>query len=258
MSAGQIWIGCAGWTIPSAVRAQFPEAGTHLERYAQRFPSVEINSSFYRPHRPATYARWADSVPDEFRFSVKMPKAITHDSRLENVAPLLETFLDEYTHLGPKLGYLLIQLPPSLAWNKQRDVAFFKLLRGLTDVPACCEPRHATWFADDVSQVLEDYQITRVIADPSRQPHGNFSAPASPFAYYRLHGSPRMYYSNYEPAFLTQLADELRQHAQIGHDVWCIFDNTAAGHAASNALDLLRLLARTELDRKRPALRSVP
>jgi uncharacterized protein YecE (DUF72 family) len=80
----RIFIGCAGWSIARAHAQAFPEAGTHLKRYAQLLPAVEINSSFYRPHRPQTYARWAASTPQTFRFAVKLPRAITHTHRLRD------------------------------------------------------------------------------------------------------------------------------------------------------------------------------
>src|SRR6476620_454030 len=93
-------IGCARWALPKPYQSAFPAEGTHLERYASRFTAVEINSSFYRPHSPATYARWAASVPTDFRFSVKVPRAITHDQRLVATDVLLDVFLSEVTALG--------------------------------------------------------------------------------------------------------------------------------------------------------------
>ena len=89
----RIWVGTAAWNLPQAHRDAFPARGSQLERYAGRFPAVEINSSFYRPHRPATYERWAASVPDEFRFAVKMPREITHKRRLADVAEPLDSLL---------------------------------------------------------------------------------------------------------------------------------------------------------------------
>src|SRR4051794_26120937 len=99
-----IRVGTAAWTIPAAHRAGFPEGASQLARYAGRFPAVEINSCFYRPHRPATYERWAASVPDAFRFAVKMPREITHERRLADAAGPLERFLAEAGALGDKLG----------------------------------------------------------------------------------------------------------------------------------------------------------
>jgi uncharacterized protein YecE (DUF72 family) len=95
-------VGCAGWAIPSQHAHAFPAQGTHLERYAQRFTGVEVNSSFYRSHRPTTYARWAASVPDPFQFAVKMPREITHTRRLVEVTASLERFLTEVQSLGAK------------------------------------------------------------------------------------------------------------------------------------------------------------
>jgi uncharacterized protein YecE (DUF72 family) len=113
VSERRIYVGTAAWAIPKASQDAFPTEGSHLVRYANRFDSVEINSSFYRPHRLSTYQRWADDVPDHFRFAVKMPKTITHEGRLRNVADPLQRFLGEIAGLGGKLGPVLIQLPPA-------------------------------------------------------------------------------------------------------------------------------------------------
>lgn len=121
--ASGIYIGCAGWSLSSAVAAAFPAAGSHLQRYAAVLPAVEINSSFYRPHRPATYARWRDSVPENFRFAVKMPRAISHEHGLRDAEEPLDRFLAEAGMLERKLGCLLLQLPPSLQFvQTMRDI----------------------------------------------------------------------------------------------------------------------------------------
>ena len=126
-------IGTAGWSIPKQHAAAFPASGSHLERYAQRFNAVEINSSFYRPHRRATYERWAATVPEDFAFAVKAPRAITHDARLTDAEPALDRFLGEATGLGGKLGPLLFQLPPSFAFDPRTARAFLKMLRARHD-----------------------------------------------------------------------------------------------------------------------------
>jgi uncharacterized protein YecE (DUF72 family) len=109
-----ILIGTASWSLPRAEEEHFPGSGSHLERYAARFAVAEINSSFHRSHRPATWIRWRDSVPESFRFSVKMPKAITHTQGLRDAEALLATFLDEVSVLEKTLGAFLVQLPPKL------------------------------------------------------------------------------------------------------------------------------------------------
>ncbi len=118
-----------------------------MQRYSSRFPAVEINSSFYRPHRPATYAKWADSVAGDFRFSVKVPKQITHERRLIDCKGLVDEFLGQCSQLGGKLGCLLIQLPPSLAFEAAVAGAFFKALRDRYQGYAVLEPRHPSWLA---------------------------------------------------------------------------------------------------------------
>src|SRR5215207_10102592 len=119
-----IRIGTAAWSIPKEHAVLFPAAGSHLERYGAIFNAVEINSSFYRPHRTATYERWAASVPEDFRFAVKVPKSVTHERRLKDAGDLLDQFVSEVGGLGPKLGPLLIQLPPSLAFQEGVADAF--------------------------------------------------------------------------------------------------------------------------------------
>jgi len=237
-----LYIGCAGWALSSAVGMHFPDEGTHLERYAQVLPAVEINSSFYRPHRPATYERWRDSVPDDFRFSVKVPKAITHELRLRNVEPMLQQFLFEAAHLKEKLGCLLVQLPPKLAYEAESAGYFFTLLRALTEADIVCEPRHLTWFEPDASTMLASHGVGYVAADPRVAPLPE-SASAAHTVYIRLHGSPVMYHSEYPPEYIEQLAGKMERAAQAGKRVWCIFDNTASGAAVPNALSLLARLS---------------
>lgn len=242
-SYGRIFLGCAGWSISTAKQDRFPAEGSHLERYAAVFPAVEINSSFYRPHRAATYARWRDSVPAAFRFSAKLPRTITHQHRLRDAENELLPFLDAVHYLGSKLGCLLVQLPPSLQFVDSIARPFFENLRTLTTADIACEPRHASWFSAEVAAMFGDLSIARVVADPA------IVANPSPLhyertVYVRLHGSPEIYHSNYSDAYLDGLAMELVQHQKAGRCVWCIFDNTASGAAIGNALHVLDDLAR--------------
>src|SRR5688572_16969084 len=132
MRSGGPFVGTASWALPRDEQPNFASEGTHLVRYASRFNAVEINSSFYRPHRTKTYERWASSVPEEFRFSVKVPKAITHERRLRESEVLLDAFLAEAGGLGAKLGCLLVQLPPSFVFDHDDIASFFNALRERT------------------------------------------------------------------------------------------------------------------------------
>ena len=231
-------IGTAGWTLPKNVQTHFPGEGSHLARYARRFDAAEINSSFYRPHRPSTYTRWADSVPDGFRFCVKVPKAITHVQRLVGTEGALDAFLAESAALRDRRSCMLVQLPPSLAFEPAAAGAFLAALRSRYAGDAVLEPRHATWFEAAADALLVAHRIARVAADPARVPAAAEPGGWPQIAYWRLHGSPHMYRSSYGDAWLDALATRLRQAAAQAREVWCVFDNTTLGAAAANALSL--------------------
>jgi len=235
-----VYIGTAGWSVPREHGAMFPDTGTHLQRYAAQLSAVEINSSFYRPHQPQTYRRWAESVPSTFRFSVKIPKLITHVQRLQNCEALLDEFLAQCTQLGDKLGCLLIQLPPSLAYDAEVAAGFFRMLRQRYEGSVVLEPRHETWRA--ASGLLIEQRIARVAADPSPITGGGVASGWSGVRYWRLHGSPRIYYSDYELSRLQVLAAQIQASVRAGAETWCVFDNTAGGFATGNALSLQALL----------------
>ena len=232
-------VGTAGWSLPRQHRDAFPEEGTNLERYAGLLPAAEINSSFYRPHRPATYERWAASVPAEFRFSVKVPRVITHERKLADVGEPLDAFLAEAGALGDRLGCLLVQLPPSLRFDGEVAARFFAALRARHAGPVALEPRHASWFEPDVEELLVEHAISRVAADPARVPLAAETGGSGEVAYVRLHGSPRIYWSDYDAAYLDALAERLSALGRTAREVWCIFDNTASGAATGNAVALL-------------------
>ncbi|HEY6764669.1 MAG TPA: DUF72 domain-containing protein [Candidatus Sulfotelmatobacter sp.] len=238
-------VGCAGWTIPRECSASFSSEGSHLERYSRIFNCCEINSSFYRPHRKETWRRWAASVPEDFRFSVKAPRAITHESALRISQEILSTFLEQIKCLNGKLGPILFQLPPSLEFEQGYVRSFLRLLRGNFIGDVVCEPRHSSWFQEEADILLKDFRIARVAADPACVVAGSQPGGFPAFAYFRLHGSPRRYYSGYSNDFLNSLAVRMRDVGK-GSQAWCIFDNTAAGMAAQNALELT---SRLEKDR---------
>lgn len=234
-------IGTAGWNVPAKLRTQFPDADSALARYAEVLSGVEINSSFYRPHKRTTYERWAQCVPATFRFAVKVPKTITHLAKLIDVDDALAEFVDQVYGLGKNLGPLLVQLPPKLEFDVGVASAFFKRLRSLYDGQIVIEPRNATWFETQASDMLIEWRVARVAADPAKIPAALLPGGWEGLRYYRLHGSPRMYFSSYSPEYLTQLADGLHN---VNVDAWCIFDNTASAAAIENALYLIERLER--------------
>ena len=230
-------VGCAGWTIPKLAGPLFDTQGTHLERYSKVFNCSEINSSFYRSHKPETWERWAASVPDEFRFSVKVPKAITHDAKLNCTPAALSNFLGEIGFLREKLGPILVQLPPRFQFEHSVVYEFLSRLRESYQCEVVLEPRHITWFNHRANDLLKKFQVTRVAADPACVPSASEPGGKSNLVYFRLHGSPQRYYSSYDSRFLDALASKLR-HLRTESSIWCIFDNTASGAAIRNAMDL--------------------
>jgi len=234
--ADNVHLGTAGWNIRREHAHRFSGEGTHLARYASLFNAVEINSCFYRPHRFGTYERWAASVPENFRFAVKLPKVITHESRLAGATPALERFLSETSGLGAKLGPILVQLPPSFAFDAAIAASFFAELRERFNGDVAFEPRHESWFTDDVEAMLIEHRIARVAADPAKVPRAAEPGGYVRIVYMRLHGSPRIYYSAYPMEFLERVSRTIEEKTAQEICTWCIFDNTALGAATSDAL----------------------
>ena len=234
-------IGTAGWTIPREFADRLAGEGTHLQRYSRVFNCAEINSSFYRSHRLSTWQRWTESVPDGFQFSVKAPKTFTHVNALKVAPAELKRFLEEAGSLGTRLGPLLFQLPPKLAFDAVVSGRFLASLRANFNGPVVWEPRHPSWFAPKAESLLREFFISRVAADPAIVPEALHPGGSLDTIYYRLHGSPRKYSSPYSDEYLAQLAANLCTFR--AHEIWCIFDNTASGAALGNALELASLLS---------------
>ncbi len=232
-----MYVGTAGWTIPGDHADLFPADGTHLHRYARRFLCAEINSAFYRNHQRKTYERWAASVPEDFRFSVKLLREFTQTRRLRVPPGALREVVGDVMALGKKLGVLLVQLPPSLDFEPATATRFLGTLREIYPGPLAWEPRHPTWGGEHALRLLERHGVTKVRADPERCP--GILEPE--FRYLRLHGTPEIYRSRYPRTFLRKLA------CWLGPRDWCIFDNTALGYATLNALELQRALTEPKL-----------
>lgn len=228
--AERVFIGTAGWSIPRASAHHFDAGGTHLQRYARLLRCAEINSSFHRPHASATYAKWAGSTPPGFRFAVKLPRLITHDQKLRRARLPLERFLQESAGLGTKRGPLLVQLPPSLSFDARVAARFFDVLRERYVGSVVCEPRHQTWFSAAADALLVQYRVARVAADPPTAPGAELPGGWNGIVYFRLHGSPRKYWSRYSTEYIEALARALRV-ATASAEAWCVFDNTASGAA---------------------------
>ena len=236
-----IFVGTAGWSIPRDVADRFAERGTTLERYAAMFRAAEINSSFHRPHRISTWQRWRDSVPADFRFSVKLPKQITHARKLVDCGTELGEFLRQAQTLGPKLAVLLVQLPPKLSFDAAVARNFFSALISAAGAAVVCEPRHVSWFTEEASSLLDRLGVARVGADPAVCEAASRPGDWGGLSYWRLHGSPIIYRSSYHDR-VADYAMQLVNEAAAGRHVWCIFDNTASSAGTSDAVALMDAL----------------
>jgi uncharacterized protein YecE (DUF72 family) len=165
-----------------------------------------------------------------------VPKAITHERRLVDVDELLDAFAAEVRMLDEKLAVVLVQLPPSFAFDAAVVAPFLERLSSRVGARVVVEPRHPSWFDDAVDAFLAEREVPRVAADPAVVARAAEPGGWDGFRYFRLHGSPVAYRSPYTEEFLDALAPKL------GAGDWCIFDNTASGAALGNALTLLERL----------------
>jgi uncharacterized protein YecE (DUF72 family) len=275
-----IRVGTSGWLYPPWRGRFYPPGLPHrreLEYISRKVDSLELNGSFYSLQRPASYRAWAAQTPDGFLFAVKGGRFITHMRRLVNVAtPLANFFASGLLALGPKLGPVLWQLPPSLPFDPDRLAAFFDLLPRTTTAAADLATRHddrlrdRTWFATDAHRpirhalevrhpsfteplfldLLREHRIGLVIADTA----GKFpylEDVTADFAYLRLHGDEELYTSNYSDEALDLWAKKIRTLATAVPDVYVYFDNDVHAHAPHNAVDLAGRL--TDLRAAAPA-----
>jgi uncharacterized protein YecE (DUF72 family) len=166
-----------------------------------------------------------------------MPRTITHELKLRDAREPLVAFLAQTDGLAQKRGPLLVQLPPSFSFDAAIVRPFLDLVRGEYDGPVVCEPRHPTWFSPHVNSLFDSYRISRVAADPPPGPAAAVPAGWPRVAYFRLHGSPRMYWSRYDEHDIAILADTVRD-IPCADEAWCVFDNTASGAAIENAWQL--------------------
>jgi uncharacterized protein YecE (DUF72 family) len=231
----QILIGTSGWTYSSWRGTFYPEdlpSRRYLEFYARKFSTAEVNYSFYHLPKPETYAKWAAQVPDDFLFSVKASRLITHTKRLKDVEEPWETFVHNARSLGPHLGPILLQFPLSFRCERARLAAFLKTT-GSSGIKLVFEFRHETWFTEEIYRLLRQYAAALCIADSPRYPRRDVLTTG--FAYFRFHGRSQLFASRYSEAELETEARCIKRYVRDGVDVFVYFNNDAQGHALENA-----------------------
>ena len=238
---GRIHIGTSGWSYAHWHGPFYPEdlpAGQQLVFYAQTFGSVEINSSFYRLPEPATVQHWADSTPDDFLFTVKASRYITHMKKLKDPDQGVPLLLERVSGLGGKLGPILFQLPPRWRCNHDRLRDFLASLD--EGFRYAFEFRDPSWLNTQTLSLLEQHSAAFCIYELA-----GYRTPdhvTTDFVYVRLHGPGDAYAGSYPDRVLRRHAEQFSQWTARGRHVYCYFDNDEAGYAARNARRLQTLL----------------
>lgn len=243
----RILIGTSGWTYPSWKGPFYPEdlpSARFLEFYAKEFPTTEVNYSFYHLPRPATYEKWAAQVPEGFVFAVKASRLITHTKRLIDVEDPWRVFLQNARSLGPHLGPILLQFPPSFRCVLPRLEGFLKVVKQAASkshqLRLVFEFRHNSWFTDDVYGLLSRHDAALCIADSPRYPRKDVLTAG--FTYLRFHGRTKLFASCYTKKELAEEAKKIERYRGDGLDVYAYFNNDAEGHAVANARTLRALV----------------
>jgi uncharacterized protein YecE (DUF72 family) len=237
----ELWVGTSGYVYVHWRHGVFYPEGLRqreeLPYYAQRFRTVELNNPFYRLPAPESFDRWREAGPDDFLYAVKASRYITHIRRLRDAGESVALFMERARRLGPKLGPVLFQLPPTFT-------ADLPLLRGfLSELPTgprwVLEFRHPSWHASEMYDTLADHGAALCI------PVGGRVRPdlvtTAPFVYVRMHAGEGPG-GGFTLEQLRYWAGRLRALGKVGKDRFVYFNNDAGGHAPRDARTLLDLL----------------
>jgi uncharacterized protein YecE (DUF72 family) len=236
-----IHIGTSGWHYGHWREVFYPDdidSSSFLNYYAHYFKSVEINGSFYRLPESKSFTQWRDSVPDNFVFSVKASRYITHMKKLKDPEEPVTRLIDRINSLGKKLGPILFQLPPNWNINLKRLESFLETLPD--SYRYAFEFRDPRWFCEETEKALAEKSAALCIYDFNNRT-SPFSLTAD-FTYIRLHGPDDAYKGKYDKKALSEWADFISKTAASKKEVYCYFDNDEKGYAIQNALSLIQLL----------------
>jgi len=241
----KIHIGTSGWSYKHWAGIFYPadvKPARWLEFYAERFHCVELNTSFYHLPRKSTVKGWYNRTTPDFIFCPKLSRYITHQQKLLNSEEALGRFFDVFTDLKPRMGPVLIQLPPGLRYDEKRVSDFFgQLCKNYPGYRFAVEVRHASWLTEPFFRTLEESKIAFVIADSGKRfPY--YEAVTTDFVYLRLHGHETLYASDYPRDSLHEYAGKIESWLDHEKEVWVFFNNDFHGYAVSNALTLSGML----------------
>ncbi len=242
---GRLHIGTSGWSYAHWAGPFYPQEtkpDKYLEFYQTRFDCTELNSCFYHLPREETVAGWMRRTPESFRFCLKLSRFITHQRRLKQIDEAMAKFFGLFDSMIPRLGPVLVQLPPGLSYDLPLLADFLQLTKeSYPSYRFAIEARHPSWFRSEFSDLLSHYRTTFVIADSGyRFPEREIVT--SHEVYLRFHGREQLYASDYPEPVLRDFADKIRDWMEEGKEVWVFFNNDFQGYAVKNALQLKNML----------------
>lgn len=242
-SMGDLFVGTSGYNYKDWRERFYPPRLPQrewLSYYARHFNTVEVNATFYRHFAKAVYEKWYHKTTDEFRFSIKGPRLITHVKRLDDCKDALQMFLESAAGLSEKLAVILWQFPASFkqtANQREKLAAFLSMLPRA--IKQAVELRDISWFTQDAYTLLDAYQAGFVINDTTAFPTAR--AVTGNFVYIRFHGPEALYASSYPTEQLADWAKKI-ERCLTNYDVYCYFNNDVSGYAVQNAVELRHLL----------------
>ena len=240
-----VHVGTSGWSYGHWEGVLYPPGtpvGRRRDLYVEHFDTVELNASFYRWPRLATFAGWRSALPEGFLFSVKAPRGLTHARRLYAPEAWVDRMAQCWHELGDRRGVLLLQLAPT---HVRDDARLRYLLQRLPSwMRVAVEFRHPSWSCDAVFDLLAEHEAAYCVMSGARLPC-ELRATAS-FVYVRMHGPDpdHLYAGSYSDGDLGWWADRIREWDATGHQVFVYFNNDGAGHAVRNADTLRAMLSR--------------
>jgi len=237
--------GTSGWIYGHWAGIFYPDTikpARYLEYYTTKFSCVELNASFYHLPVKATAEGWVRRTPDTFRFCPKLSRLITHQKRLAECEEPLDRYFDVFREMASRLGPVLVQLPPGLAFDMPLITDFLCMLdERAGGYRFAIEVRHRSWITEAFFDLLAEHKVAFVIADSGKRfPY--HEAVTAVFIYLRFHGHESLYSSDYPDPELRRYAEKIRQWLEKGYEVWVFFNNDFGGYAIKNALRLEELV----------------
>ncbi|ANY21479.1 DUF72 domain-containing protein [Gordonia terrae] len=242
-----LFIGTSGWQYRDWRGAFYPQQLPQrlwLDYYAQRFPTAEVNNTFYRLPERKAFENWAETVPADFRMAAKMSRYLTHIKRLQEPAEPVQRFLDRSAGLDGRLGPVLLQLPPNL--RAAPDALDETLARFPKTIQVAVEPRHDSWWTDETRSVLERHNAALCWADRKNRILNPLWRTAD-FGYLRLHDGTSRRPMSYGTRAIDSWLRRLSEFYDDSCDVYIYFNNDPGCAAIDNAFTMIRRAQRLGL-----------